>query len=148
MCEEHTLCGLDCCGECQLLPTCGGCQKTDGHPFGGRCTAAECIRNGGKAAMDQLKQQLVAEINGLGIAGLQIQDLNLLLGSYVNLSYPLPSGSAVPFLKNENVYWGAQLERPGGERCFGVLADESFLLICEYGAEGSDPKLLRYQARG
>ena len=26
---------------------CNGCVKTDGHPFGGKCIAAECIKRGG-----------------------------------------------------------------------------------------------------
>lgn len=41
------ICGVDCCSECGRRDECKGCIETDGHPFGGRCIAAEYVRQGG-----------------------------------------------------------------------------------------------------
>jgi hypothetical protein len=92
------------------------------------------------------KQRRIEDINALGIPDLQISGLSLLNSDYVNLAYPLPSGVAVQFLDDNAVYLGAQIERPGNERCYGVVTNEAFILVCEYGEGGSSPKLLRYIA--
>lgn len=142
-----TICGSDCCEMCSRSEACGGCEKTGGHPFGGDCIAAECIKKNGQTAFDEVKRVLVAEINALGIDGLQVDDLNLLNGFYVNLEYPLPNGTSVKFLKDNNIYFGNQIEREGSERCYGVVADEEMILVCEYGCMGADPVLLCYKKR-
>ena len=36
---------------------------------------------------------------------------------------------------------------PGGERCFGVLANMDFILVCTYGKDGMDPELVLYKKR-
>jgi hypothetical protein len=98
---------------------------------------------------EAFKQQLIAEINDLHIEGMpKLTKLNALVGSYVNLAYPLPSGLSVKFLNDQTTYLGNQLEsESGGERCFGVLANMDFILICTYGAEGADPELVLYKKR-
>ena len=66
----------------------------------------------------------------------------------MNLAYPLPSGISVKFLNDQATYLGNQLEsekEPG--RCYGILANRDFILICSYGAEGADPELLLYKKR-
>ena len=35
----------------------------------------------------------------------------------------------------------------GGDRCFGVLANMDFILICTYAGGGADPKLVLYKKR-
>ena len=45
------------------------------------------------------------------------------------------------------MYWGCQVERPGCERCCGLVADDGFVLVCEYGCGGRDPELLLYKKR-
>lgn len=136
-----TYCGIDCCKDCSRVSECGGCEKCKGHPFGGSCIAE---RN---RHFDQLKRELIDEINDLRIEGLAITDLFLLNGSYVNLEYPLANGTTVKFLKNQDIYLGNQIEREGSERCFGVVADETFILVCEYGCNGSDPEIVLYKRR-
>lgn len=136
-----TYCGTDCCGECSRFSECGGCEKCGGHPFGGSCVAE---RNKG---FSQLKKQLIDEINALGLEGLAVTDLYLLSGFYVNLKYPLPNGTVVPFLKDADIYLGNQVERPGSERCFGIAANEKFILICEYGCNGAEPEIVLYKRR-
>ena len=70
------------------------------------------------------------------------------VGQYVNLAYPLPSGLAVKFLNDQTTYLGCQLECEfGGERCFGVLAAMDFILISTYGPEGEAPELVLYKKR-
>ena len=114
-------CGTDCCASCGEKD-CGGCVPTGGRPFGGQCVAAECVRQGGAQALAAARERLVAEFNALGIHGLHLDGLNLLHG-------------------------GNQVEVAGSERCFGVVADESMLLVCRYGCGGSDPEIILYKKR-
>lgn len=98
---------------------------------------------------EMFKKQLIKEINELHIEGMpKIEKLNALVGSYVNLAYPLPSGASVKFLNDQTTYLGNQLESElGGDRCFGVLANVDFIMVCTYGKEGADPELLIYKKR-
>lgn len=143
-----TLCGIDCCEQCPMLGNgCLGCEATNGHPCGGSCIAADKVREKGFDAFAALKAALIAEINALGIEGLKVSDLNLLNGAFVNLEYTLPGGQSVKFLDDRRVYFGNQIELPGTARCLGVVADESFLLVCEYGCGGTNPELLLFKYR-
>ena len=107
----------------------------------------EELSDGGQ--FEAFKKQLTEEINALHIKGLpKVETLNALVGSYVNLAYPLPSGVAVRFLDDQTTYLGNQLESEfGGDRCFGVLANMEFILICTYGKDGADPELVLYKKR-
>lgn len=98
---------------------------------------------------EEFKQKLISEINELHIDGMpKVEKLNALVGGYVNLAYPLPSGQTVQFLDNGMTYLGTQLESEfGGERCFGVLANMDFILICTYGKDGAAPELVLYKKR-
>ena len=54
----------------------------------------------------------------------------------------------VKFLDDNTTYLGNQLEPEfGGDRCFGVLANMDFILICTYGDGGTDPELVLYKKR-
>lgn len=143
----NTLCGLNCCTSCPRLAACGGCEACGGHPFGGECTAALVTQTGGPEALEREKQAIIAELHALGIPGLRLTDLNLLNGGYVNLAYPLPGGGTARFLRDNDVYWGNQIEVPGNERCYGVVANAQFLLVCTYGCNGADPELVCYRKR-
>jgi hypothetical protein len=107
----------------------------------------EELSDGGQ--FEEFKKQLIDEINALKIEGMpKLESLNALVGNYVNLEYRLPNGSAVKFLDDGTTYLGNQLEPEfGGERCFGVLANMDFILICTYGEGGSDPELVLYKKR-
>ena len=98
---------------------------------------------------ETFKKQLIEEINALHIEGMpKVEKLNALVGSYVNLAYPLPGGLSVKFLDDRTTYLGNQLESEfDGDRCFGVLANMDFILICTYGKDGADPELLLYKKR-
>lgn len=104
---------------------------------------------GDDGAFEALKQQLIKEINDLHIAGMpRVEKLNALVGAYVNLEYPLPGGGKARFLDDGTTYLGNQLESQTGDgRCFGVLANREFILICTYGPDGADPELILYKKR-
>lgn len=147
-----TLCGADC-SICDLKNSCKGCIETNGSPFGGRCIAAEYIKAGGMKNFDAFKKTLIEEINQLSIEGMpKINNLNCLCGSFVNLEYELPGGAKAKFLDDRNIYLGTQVESlfsDGDEnaRCFGVVADTTFILICEYGPMGQAPEIVLYKRR-
>ena len=98
---------------------------------------------------EAFKKKLIEEINDLHIEGMpKLTKLNALVGSYVNLEYRLPSGMKAKFLDDGTTYLGNQLEPEfGGDRCFGVLANMDFILICTYAADGADPELVLYKKR-
>lgn len=105
------------------------------------------LSDGGQ--FDEFKHQLIKEINDLHIEGLpKVEKLNALVGQYVNLAYPLPSGETVKFLDDKKTYLGNQLECEfGGERYFGVLAGMDFILVSTYDASGENPELVVYKKR-
>ena len=107
----------------------------------------EELSDGGQFEM--FKKQLIEEINALHIEGMpEVEKLNALVGRYVNLAYRLPNGANVKFLDDQTTYLGNQLESElGGERCFGVLANMDFIMICTYEAEGANPELVLYKKR-
>ena len=98
---------------------------------------------------EAFKQQLIQEINDLHIEGMpKLEKLNALVGEYVNLEYRLPNGRKVRFLDDQVTYLGNQLESEfGGDRCFGVLANMDFIMICTYGENGTAPELVLYKKR-
>ncbi|MBR0086073.1 MAG: helix-turn-helix domain-containing protein [Lachnospiraceae bacterium] len=104
---------------------------------------------GDNGEFEAFKKQLIEEINDLHIEGMpKVDRLNALIGSYVNLEYRLPGGAKVKFLDDGTTYLGNQLEcELGGDRCFGVLANMDFILVCTYGGGGSDPELVLYKKR-
>ena len=104
---------------------------------------------GGGRKFEELKKQLIDEFNALHVPGMpQVEKLNALVGSYVNLEYRLPNGKAVRFLDDEATYLGNQLECEfGGDRCFGIVANMDFLLVASYEAGGADPELIVYKKR-
>lgn len=142
-----SICGSDCCEKCTRLSDCGGCIKSNGKPFGGKCIAADSINAGGKEAYEKLKKTMISEINALRIENLKVDDLNLLNGFFVNLEYPLANGTTVKFLEDNNIYFGNQIEIPGSDRCYGVVADGKMILVCEYGCMGENPVLICYKKR-
>ena len=143
----QSICGSDCCSACPQRAACGGCRETGGHPFGGSCVAAAHISREGPEAFADWKRATMAELNALNLPDLQLDDLHLLNGFYVNLEYRLPNGQAVKLLEDNKVYLGNQIERTGQERCYGVVADETYLLVCEYGCNGADPQIVCYKRR-
>ena len=126
-----------------------GCEKTCGSPFGGRCVAAEYIKTGGIRKYSEMKENLKNEINLL-LTALELpkaESLYELKGEFVNLEYILPSGKTVKFLNDNDIYLGTQIEFADCGICYGIVADTSFILICSYSVNGSEPELICYKKR-
>lgn len=136
-----SICGLDC-EKCELNIFCGGCTETDGRPFGSNCTAAMCLKKG-KDAFKKFKEKLIDTLNALDIQGMdKVTSLNNIKGSFANLEYSLPSGQKVKFWDNNKIYFGTQLHKADSDRCYGILADEKYLMVSEYGADGADAEIV------
>ncbi len=104
---------------------------------------------GGEDKFEKFKQTLIDEFNALNIEGMpEVKNLNALVGQYVNMPFTLPSGRQVRFLDDNVMYLGNELESEfGGERCFGIIANMDFLLVCTYSEGGNDPELVVYKKR-
>lgn len=142
-----TICGIDCT-ECSWKGSCKGCTETNGRPFGGECIAAECYKSGGESCYLTYKNQLIEDFNALEIIDMPtVTNLCPLNGAYVNLEYILPSGRKTKLLDDNKVYLGYQLEKENSDRCYGLVADNHFLLVCEYGCNGAAPEIIIYKKR-
>ena len=137
----NALCGADCAC-CQWGSACPGCS--DEKSF-----IARYIKANGKEAYEELKQTLTQEINELNIPDMpKIDNLYALVGNFVNLEYPLPSGQTAKFLDNNSMYLGNQVQCRSKEvRCYGMVACPEFLLVSEYGENGEAPEIVVYKRR-
>lgn len=148
--SEKTICGIDC-GECSFREHCGGCRATGGNPFGGGCVVAECCKGKGQESCSScegcaLRERLCDAFNALGIEGMgEVKGLNALAGSYINLRYTLRDGRVIQLLDDKRIYLGNELCKAGSERCYGLAADGTFLLVSEYGDNGSDAEAVLYK---
>lgn len=151
---KKSICGLDC-SLCELKDTCHGCEETKGRPFGGDCILAACCLEKGHDHCEEcsdspcrLKEQLIGEFNGLGIEDMaEVTDLNALRGAFVNLEYSLQSGQKIKMWDDNKIYLGNQICKKNSDRCYGLTADEEYLLVCEYGNGGSDAEIVVYRRR-
>lgn len=92
------------------------------------------------------KHQIIDAFNALGIDDMpKVKDLNELEGSFINLEYTLPSGQAMKLWKDDRIYLGNELQKSSGDRCYGLTADEHYLLVCEYGENGTDPEIVVFK---
>lgn len=146
---KESICGANC-ANCPSVKDCPGCAETKGCPFGKQCFIAKYILTGGMDNYQVFKEKLINEINELHIEGMdKVTELYPLVGSFVNLEYPVPCGE-VKFLKDDEVYLGAQakcLFDDSGKTCFGVVARESFIIISTYGENCVNPELVLYKHR-
>lgn len=93
-----------------------------------------------------MKNRIIQEFNKLGISDMgEIKELHEGKGSFVNLNFPLPSGISVKFWEDEKTYFINQIEKKDSDRCYGLTADEKYLLVCEYGCEGSNPEIIVFK---
>ena len=149
----EAICGANC-EECELLKNnkCKGCNNTNACPFGKKCWIAKYIEVGEKDSFELLKKEIIEELNSLKIEGMPIiEDLYPLHGEFVNMEYPLPNGEQVKLLNDNEAYLGNQLEcifnDNDNKLCFGVLANMSFLLVCQYEENGINPEIIIYKKR-
>lgn len=94
------------------------------------------------------KEELIREFNALNIADMgEVTELYELKGDFINLTYTLPSGQTIRLWDDQKTYYGAEICRPGSDRCYGLTADERYLLVCEYGNGGSDAEIVIFKRR-
>ncbi len=139
-----SICGIDCT-KCEMSGACKGCSETNGQPFGAECiVAGRCQK--GKMALDELQEKLIAAFNGLNIQDMEeVTALNALKGSFINLEYALPNGRKVKLWDDNKIYLGNQLHKKGSNRCYGIAADEKYLVVSEYGDYGSDAEIVVFK---
>ena len=90
-----------------------------------------------------MKERLIKEFNALNIADMdEIKELYEGKGDFVNLKFPLPSGQTVKLWDDNKTYYINQLEKRESTKCYGLVADEHYLLVCEYGEGGSDAEII------
>ncbi len=148
----EAICGANC-EECELFnKKCKGCKNTNGCPFGKKCWIANYIEIGNKDSFKELKNILIDEFNSLKIDGMpKINELYPLHGSFINLEYQLPNGKKVKFLNDDESYLGNQVECDFNndeiKKCYGLVANMNFLLVCEYGENGTNPEIVIFKRR-
>ena len=120
-----SICGIDCT-KCELSNTCNGCAETNGHPFGGECIVALCCQRGEKA-LCEFKAKLISAFNSL------------------NIEYTLPGGQTVKLWDDNKIYLGNQLCKQNSDRCYGLAADEKYMMVCESGYDGSDAQIVVFR---
>ncbi len=142
-------CGADC-SECEKYEKeCVGCRESDGKPFGKECFIARYIKIGGMDELNKMKKELIDEINSFHIEGMPtIEELFPLNGEMINLEYNLPNQEKVKFLNDQESYFGTQVESifntDESKKCFGIACNMNFILICEYGENGTNPELILF----
>ena len=149
----NSICGADC-EKCAFGSSegCKGCAETGGCPFGKTCSVAGYIAVGGMKFYEEFVKKLTCEINALRVPGMpEIAKLVPVNGSFVNLEYTLPNGRKARLLDDDEIYLGAQAECEFADsvkpRYFGAVANGDFLLVSEYGVDGSDPQIIVFQKR-
>ena len=86
---------------------------------------------------------MIAAFNELHILDMdKVTDLNALKGSFINLPYKMPGGQMVKIWDDDRIYLGNQLHKKNSDRCYGIAADERYLMVCEYGKDGADAELV------
>ena len=99
-------------------------------------------------ATSPIKQQLIDEVNALGIKDMpKIDNLFSLTGSFINQEYKL-NGNTIKLFDDNASYWGNQVEKLGVEgRCFGIACDERYIVVSEYGKDGVDAEIVMVKRR-
>lgn len=139
-----SICGIDCT-KCELSGTCKGCAGTGGRSFGAECLVAQCCKKG-KTALSELKEKLIAAFNALHIPDMEeVTELNALKGSFANIEYALPNSQIVKFWDDNRIYLGNQLQKKDSDRCYGIIADEKYLMVSEYSGFGTDAEIIVFK---
>ena len=84
--------------------------------------------------------------NELKIADMaEVTELNELSGDFINLEYKMPSGQSIKLWDGSKTYYAAEISKKNSDRCYGLTASETHLLVCEYGNGGSDAEIVIYR---
>ena len=75
----------------------------------------------------------------------EVTELNALKGSFANIEYTLPNGHTVKFWDDNRIYLGNQLHKKDSDRCYGIIADEKYLMVSEYSGYGTDAEIIVFK---
>lgn len=92
-----------------------------------------------------MKKVYIKEVNELGIPGLNIDNLYVLQGSFINQDY-IVNGNTIRLIDDNATYWGTQVMK-SDDRCYGIACNEQFILVSEYGKDGADPEVVILKRR-
>lgn len=96
-------------------------------------------------ADNPLKKVYIDEVNALGIKDLHITNLYVLQGSFINQPYNF-NGNIIKLFDDNASYWGNQVQKADG-RCYGIACDPKYIIVSEYGKDGSDPDIVILKRR-
>lgn len=92
------------------------------------------------------KEELIRKFNELGIHDMaEVTELYELKGDFINLEYELPSGQIAKFWNDNKMYYGAEICKKNSVRCYGLAADEKYIMVCEYGNGGADAEIVVFK---
>ena len=134
-----------------LKRSCPGCAATNGHPFGKECILAACAKAKKQESCAVccacgLREELISRFNALDIPDMEkVTTLYALRGAFVNMTYKLPGGQPARFWDDDRIYLGCQLSKTGSKRCYGLAADEKYLMVCEYDPDGTNPEIVVFK---
>lgn len=136
-----SICGADC-AQCPSKEDCNGCLETGGRPFGKECLVAKYCQKG-EGALEKFREKLMAAFNALDIPDMEkVTQLHALKGSIVNVPCPLPNGRTVRLWDDDEIYLGNQLTKKNSGRCYGIAADERYLMVTECDRDGSNAEIV------
>lgn len=116
--------------------------------MGGKCIIAECYKCGGENYYNTYKKHLIDEFNALGIIDMpSITTLFQLNGKFINLEYTLQNGEKIKFFDDTKIYMGNQVKKTNSNRYYGLVADNNYLLVCEYDYNGTNPEIIVFKKR-
>jgi hypothetical protein len=75
----------------------------------------------------------------------EVTELNALKGSFANIEYALPNSQIVKFWDDNRIYLGNQLQKKDSDRCYGIIADEKYLMVSEYSGFGTDAEIIVFK---
>ena len=92
-----------------------------------------------------MKEKILERLHSLGIPELrEITSLNELDGSFVNMDCRFPNCLSGKILDDNKKYYGTQIEKQDGDRCYGIAADDKQIAVYEYGCNGIDAELIAW----
>ena len=95
---------------------------------------------------ENIKNEIIKQFNSLGISDMGvITDMHEGSGAFVNIEYVLPSGQTIKLWDDNKTYLINQVCKCNSNRCYGLVADEKYLLVCGYGDEGVDGEIIVFK---
>ena len=61
--------------------------------------------------------------------------------------YVQSNGEKIKLIDDTKIYLGYQFEKANSDRCYGLVADDKYMFVCEYGCNGSAPEIIVYKKR-